>query len=618
MNNNPLQRRMFAQQLMNRHNMANQPMGILASSPQLMNSVQGFKDGGAVKGYEEGGASFLDKIISSMGLTKEAKDKNKQTALEQYQKGATDRFNIGAKKAAQFNAMELPDSMYSGKISGIIAAHPEVIYDEDKKMFFPKEKSSQENVDPSAINTTGIPTNVEDSAITVDKVQKKKIDEKNIKTDEDTFDVDLANVTDSDVGKKINEVNAEGNNLEKKEAPKETKKKDETLGNVHSELKGLIGKQDALLEQLNNPEKAPKINNDFANRIKKMEALFKKKGEEVNIEDIDKEARKLAGIDEKNYDEDKHTAFWMSLIKGGLATAAGESSNAMTNIAKGLGFGVKSYAEDISVINKEEREDTKELANIRMKLLSQKKSEALAYKTMELQYQGNILSLENSREQFESTMAFKEKQANVTNQMAANMFDLSVASTRADLKLKEATMELNEKKLDQSVEQFKTNLNFQISTLKTPKIALEVLGLGANYATFDKEAVAKGEVGVTLTPLGEKLARTLLSGKYKGSTDKLTRSINLASEQKKWQGKLFKTSEDAEAAVISWYSGWADKFGKAKESVIGDVDPIQAGQNVIDAWTKTLTGVVSKEQGNDGDTKGSSTGFKSNTLTVSN
>ena len=46
MNNNPLQRRMFAQQLMNRHNMANQPMGILASSPQLMNAAQGFKDGG--------------------------------------------------------------------------------------------------------------------------------------------------------------------------------------------------------------------------------------------------------------------------------------------------------------------------------------------------------------------------------------------------------------------------------------------------------------------------------------------------------------------------------------------------------------------------------------------
>ena len=573
MNSDPLQRRMFAQQIMAQHARANQPMGILASSPQLMGAVQGFKDGGQVVKAKDGKFFGVDYDKSGNYIGK-------------YPSASVNQYANAFK-----NALNRRDSIYE--------PGPSIVQVKED------QKKQEEKV-------------VEGDKTLLQKLVKEQ-EKTNVSSDDSFVPSDVSQ--GSTMAEKINEVNAEGNNIEKKdapEAPKETKKKDETLGNVHSELKGLIGKQDALLEQINNSEKAPKINNDFAKRIKQMETLLKKKGEEVNIEDIDKEARKLAGIDEKNYDEDKHTAFWMSLIKGGLATAAGESSNAMTNIAKGLGFGVKSYAEDISVINKEEREDTKELANIRMKLLSQKKSEALAYKTMELQYQSALMNAEQNQSQFESNMAFQQNQANIKNQMAANMFDLSVASTRADLKFKEATMELNEKKLDQSVEQFKTNLNFQISTMKTPKIALEVLGLGANYATFDKEAVAKGEVGVTLTPLGEKLARTLLSGKYKGSTDKLTRSINLASEQKKWQGKLFKTSEDAEAAVISWYSGWADKFGKAKESVIGDVDPIQAGQNVIDAWTKTLTGVVSKEQGNDGDTKGSSTGFKSNTLTVSN
>ena len=58
MNNDPLQRRMFAQQIMAQHARANQPMGILASSPQLMGAVQGFKDGGAVKGYNVGGLGF--------------------------------------------------------------------------------------------------------------------------------------------------------------------------------------------------------------------------------------------------------------------------------------------------------------------------------------------------------------------------------------------------------------------------------------------------------------------------------------------------------------------------------------------------------------------------------
>ena len=54
MNSDPLQRRMFAQQILAQHARANQPMGILASSPQLMGAVQGFKDGGAVKGYQAG------------------------------------------------------------------------------------------------------------------------------------------------------------------------------------------------------------------------------------------------------------------------------------------------------------------------------------------------------------------------------------------------------------------------------------------------------------------------------------------------------------------------------------------------------------------------------------
>jgi len=598
MNSDPLQRRMFAQQLINQHARANQPMGILASSPQLMGAVQGFKDGGAVKGYENGGASFLDKLISGMGLTKEAKDKNKQTALEQYQRGATDRYKIGARKAAQFNAMELPGSMYSGKISGILAANPEVLFDENKQMFVPKEQSTQKNVDPSAINITGSPTNIsEDTEISVDESQKKKIEEKNKKAEDDSF-VPSDVTQGSSVAKKINEVNAEGNNIEKKEKPKETKKKDETLGNVHSELKGLIGKQDALLEQVNNSEKAPKINNDFAKRIKQMETLLKKKGEEVSIEDVDKEARKLAGIDETNYDEDKHTAFWMSLIKGGLATAAGESSNALTNIAKGLAFGVKSYGEDLATINKQERDDRKELANIRMKLLSEKKSEALAYKTMELQYQSALMSAEQNQSQFESNMAFQQNQANIKNQMAANMFDLSIATTRADLKFKEATMELNEKKLDQSVSQFKKNLNFQISTMKTPKIALEVLGLGANYATFDQEAVDRGEVGVTLTPLGEKLARTLLSGKYKGSTDKLTRMINQASANSSFLGVQFKTPQDAENAVLSWYSGFENSYGKARGDIQSAETPTdsKARESVKNDWIKTLTGVVTNEE----------------------
>jgi hypothetical protein len=65
MNSDPLQRRMFAQQIINQHTRANQPMGILASSPQLMGAVQRFKDGGAVKGYDAGGGTFFKNYSTS-------------------------------------------------------------------------------------------------------------------------------------------------------------------------------------------------------------------------------------------------------------------------------------------------------------------------------------------------------------------------------------------------------------------------------------------------------------------------------------------------------------------------------------------------------------------------
>ena len=50
----PLKRRMFAQQVMNMYN-SRQPIGILASSPELMGAVQNYAGGGAVKGYQVGG-----------------------------------------------------------------------------------------------------------------------------------------------------------------------------------------------------------------------------------------------------------------------------------------------------------------------------------------------------------------------------------------------------------------------------------------------------------------------------------------------------------------------------------------------------------------------------------
>ena len=67
--------------------------------------------------------------------------------------------------------------------------------------------------------------------------------------------------------------------------------------------------------------------------------------------------------------EARKTAFWMSVIKAGLATAAGESSDALTNIARGLSFGVDSFGKDLKDISAEERQANKDVAAMKLSFL---------------------------------------------------------------------------------------------------------------------------------------------------------------------------------------------------------------------------------------------------------
>ena len=587
MMDNPLSRRMFRQPVR-----ANQPMGILASSPQLMGAVQGYANGGAVKGYANGGASFLDGIISSLGLTKEAKDKNRQTALEQYQRGAADRYKIGARKAAQFNAMDLPNSMYSGKISGILAANPEVIFDEKTKRFIPKEQSTQQDVDPSSINTTGIPTNIsEDTEISVDESQKKKIEEKNKKAEDDSFvpsDVTQGNT----MADEINEVNKKGNEVKKKEDedPKQEDGPDVyTPPNVmEPNLQNLTKKQQELEAKINNPQEAPKVAIDLTKRINKIDAIMKKKGKSITLEDVDKEARKMAGLeDNARYDKDRHTAFWMSMIKAGLATAAGESSNALTNIAKGLQFGVESYGKDINQINENEREDNKTLLNLKYKLMSDKNSAEIAERTLNLQYQTALLKTEQDQAQFESNQAYQQERDKINDAYKATTFELTLFKTMKDIGLSEKTFALNVQKFnsdqkykEDANKQFEKNLNAKISQGLISDEAVKILTMGDKYATFDRDAFERGEGGVKLTELGNKINNLWLSGKYQGKMTDLMHSVDTAMKTNTYMGETFDSSEQAKAATLLWIEGgYAKRFGALKAEQLDVIDK-NTGENI--------------------------------------
>ena len=116
------------------------------------------------------------------------------------------------------------------------------------------------------------------------------------------------------------------------------------------------------------------------------------KGRELNMGDLEELAAKTSGYDPNDPDksgEQRKDAFFMGLIRAGLAVAAGESNDMFTNLAKGLAFGVEAYAKDIDTLNKDEKENRKEYYRSLRELVKDEKSAIAAEKALAAQIDGN-------------------------------------------------------------------------------------------------------------------------------------------------------------------------------------------------------------------------------------
>ena len=612
MNNDPLQRRMFAQQILAQHARANQPMGILASSPQLMGAVQGFKDGGQVVTAKDGKFlgfdNFIGRKLDEMRAAEAAK--NTPEAINEQSQLKAAELNRGLPTGGYNN----PDlSPYKGRIKNILITNPTIEYDDKTGYFRSKVKSPA----VEKLVKEKEKTNIEGDNTLLQKLVKEK-EETNVSSEDSFVPSDVSQ--GSTMAEKINEVNAEGNNIEKKDAPEEKAKVFKpTEPNIDEDFKRLTNKQKELETKINNPQEAPKVFNDWTKRINKIDAIMKKKGKEITLDDVDKEARKMAGLEDNNrYDKDRHTAFWMGLIKGGLATAAGESSNALTNIAKGLGFGVESYGKDINQINENEREDNKTLLNLKYKLMSDKKSAEVAQKTLELQYQSMLMKTEQNQSQYESNMAYQQERDKINDAYKGNTFELSLYKTMKDIGLSEKTFELNVEKFNTDVKykeeakkQFEKNLNAKISQGLISDEAVKILTMGDKYATFDRKAFEEGKGGITLTPLGNKLNDLWLSGKYQGKMTNLMHSVDTAMKSESYLGKKFASPEQAKEATLLWIDGgYAKNFGAIKDD-IQLKDAKERRQDLVDEWynrfTKQSTNTSHEEANKTAKEKGEST-----------
>jgi len=155
--------------------------------------------------------------------------------------------------------------------------------------------------------------------------------------------------------------------------------------------------------------------------------------ESVNLEDIDKAARETMGFDPKAAKGKREDAFWMGLMKAGLAMAAGESSNAMTNIAKGLSFGLESYGKDIGTLNEQERADKKEFRQLKTQMIKDERSYNLTVAGIKNTHEQNRVNSKNQFERDKRDFSFKVATARRADRDALSLAAYRSAQLENDL-----------------------------------------------------------------------------------------------------------------------------------------------------------------------------------------
>ena len=180
--------------------------------------------------------------------------------------------------------------------------------------------------------------------------------------------------------------------------------------------------------------------------------LLREEGKEFTIADAKKVATQMgfSSPDELDdqYSEDKEAAFWLNMMKAGAAMAAGESSNTLTNFAKGFTVGLEGYGKDTGELRKELREDKKEASKTIYNLLKDGKSEAIAKRALEIQKASaltNIIKTEVGEE--------RERLTNeVNNEVANRKLTISLYKTFADMNFEAMKFNVSRDDLNKSIE----------------------------------------------------------------------------------------------------------------------------------------------------------------------
>jgi len=518
MMDDPLKRRMFAQPVR-----ANQPMGILASSPQLMNTVQGYANGGAVKGYNLGGYEVGQNIPLNQIYGSNIPAPDFSGPLYK---------GIGGQRRKEQEIARIKQTELEKLIqSGFGDVGPTISIEDAKK--------SSRFFDIPEPNVNSKATKNNEQKVMVDDYPAKKKFPDEMEGGAAAVKINETNEKLTQTDKELKDNIPEGRNLglkSGKDIVTEATNDYESWKTKFQEKKQEDKKFEASQDKVK----------DFTSKI---ETLMDKTDKPLSLDDAYKQAEKQLGVKEGRYDEDKMTAFWMAMIAGGAETAAGQSSNALTNFARGLKFGVQQYGKDLNAINEEEREDRKNVAKLSYELIKDDKNAKLAERTLKIQGFQALANLEEKKFQFRSEMEYKKERDNINNEMAFASLQLTAAKTfndmalgKGDYDLKVETLALNKQKQKDYMNNFEKELNqkFQLGIM-TPEIK-NVIAFGKDFGSFDDQG------RFTLADKGRQIILASVLGKTK-VTDTI-KTAQAFGKNKIVYGSEYATADEAESAYL--------------------------------------------------------------------
>jgi hypothetical protein len=273
------------------------------------------------------------------------------------------------------------------------------------------------------------------------------------------------------------------------------------------------------------------LNKELETQIK----LLREEDKPFTIAEATKTFKELGYKDDetltKDYNEDKEASFWLNLMKAGLAIAAGESPNALTNMAKGFSLGLQGYGEDTGKLRKELRADKKEASRIMFDLVKDGKSERLATKALSLQKSAAITNILTTKVGEERDRLLAE----VNNETANRKLTISLYKSFAD-------MNLEAKKWDLQSEQYTESVKMAYAKMMPED--LKLLQAAGQITVIDPNQPLTPE-NIQSTPKGTKNIQLLIDNLKTGKSGKVT-------DGRYEQGTAAAKGKTATGIVLNW------------------------------------------------------------------